>query len=236
MAQYKVTDKKVLVAACQTGNREAQGLLYNTYRQKMMKVIRQYVADHDTAQDILHDGFLIILTQIQSLRNPDSLGYWMATIMKNLAIHTLSQINFEHILEEQEDIETKIDNDLSYDELTTLIKQLPNGYQTVFRLAILEGKSHQEIADLLGISPKSSASQLARAKEKLRLLITEHRRKVGLSAMLFFIGGITYFYFIKQETNVDIQDKTAVNNNKNEQYVKEEKQEKIKEDQINKKE
>ena len=92
MLQHKVVDKKQLVAACQAGNREAQGQLYTTYRRKMMKVIRQYVADYDMAQDVLHDGFLIILSQIQSLRNPESLDYWMATIMKNLAIHTLSQI------------------------------------------------------------------------------------------------------------------------------------------------
>ncbi len=91
-------DKKRLVTACQTGNREAQALLYTTYRRKMLKIIRQYVADYDMAQDVLHDGFLIIFSQIQSLRKPESLDYWMATIMKNLAIHTLSQINFKTYL------------------------------------------------------------------------------------------------------------------------------------------
>lgn len=68
MPQNAVIDKKRLVTACQTGNREAQALLYTTYRCKMLKIIRQYVADYDMAQDVLHDGFLIILSQIQSLR------------------------------------------------------------------------------------------------------------------------------------------------------------------------
>lgn len=197
MSQSIVNDKKRLVAECQSGSKEAQGLLYTTYRRKMLKVIRQYVADYDMAQDILHDGFLIILSQIQSLQKPDSLDYWMATIMKNLAIHTLSQIEFEDILNEQEEVdEDEIINDVSYDELMALIEQLPLGYKTVFRLAVLEGKSHQEIADMLGISPKSSASQLSRAKEKLRQLITEHRKKAGLLAILLFVVSISYYYYI----------------------------------------
>lgn len=193
MSQNKVIDKKLLVTACQAGDREAQGLLYTTYRRKMMKIIRQYVADYNMAQDIMHDGFLIILSQIHSLRNPESLDYWMATIMKNLAIHTISQIEFTDILKEQEDEgDEDIDSNLSYDELMALIQQLPNGYQTVFRLAVLEGKSHKEIADMLGISAKTSASQLARAKEKLRVLIIEHRKAAGLLALLFLVIGITH--------------------------------------------
>ena len=226
MLQHKVVDKKQLVAACQAGNREAQGQLYTTYRRKMMKVIRQYVADYDMAQDVLHDGFLIILSQIQSLRNPESLDYWMATIMKNLAIHTLSQIEFEDILDEHDDeLEEETDSDLSYDELMSLVSQLPNGYQTVFRLAVLEGKSHQEIADMLGISPKSSASQLARAKEKLRQLITEHRKKAGLLAMLLFVVSISYRYFMNKEINKDVPTTGIVKTVKNQQHVKEDKQE-----------
>jgi hypothetical protein len=62
-------DKNQLVMLCKAGDQEAQGQLYTTYRRKMMKVIRQYVADYDMAQDVLHDGFIIILSQIQNLRN-----------------------------------------------------------------------------------------------------------------------------------------------------------------------
>ncbi len=225
MSQSIVNDKKRLVAECQSGSKEAQGLLYTTYRRKMLKVIRQYVADYDMAQDILHDGFLIILSQIQSLQKPDSLDYWMATIMKNLAIHTLSQIEFEDILNEQEEVdEDEIINDVSYDELMALIEQLPLGYKTVFRLAVLEGKSHQEIADMLGISPKSSASQLSRAKEKLRQLITEHRKKAGLLAILLFVVSISYYYCINIYIYGDVTTTEIVRNEKNQQHVKDDKQ------------
>jgi RNA polymerase sigma factor (sigma-70 family) len=171
----------------------------------MMKVVRQYVADYDMAQDVLHDGFLIIISQIQNLRNPETLEYWMATIMKNLSIHSLSQIRFDDILQEPEGdgANEEIEEGLSYDELMTLVNQLPNGYRTVFRLAVLEGKSHQEIAEMLGITPHSSASQLARAKEKLRHLIIEHKRKAGLLTVLALLTGSTYLYYRNESRNVD---------------------------------
>jgi RNA polymerase sigma factor (sigma-70 family) len=207
-------DKNQLVMLCKAGNREAQGQLYNTYRRKMMKVIRQYVADYDMAQDILHDGFIIILSQIQNLRNSETLEYWMATIMKNLSLHCLSQIQFDDILKEPE-CETDAEDEfgLSYDDLLALIEQLPNGYRTVFRLAVLEGKSHQEIAEMLGISPHSSASQLARAKEKLRQLIIEHKQKAGLLTLLLLLMCGTYLFYRNTPLDGDLHNNlTAAKN------------------------
>jgi RNA polymerase sigma factor (sigma-70 family) len=205
MSCDQAIDKNQLVMLCKAGDREAQGLLYTTYRRKMMKVIRQYVADYDMAQDVLHDGFIIILSQIQNLRNSETLEYWMATIMKNLSLHCLSQIQFDDILKGPE-CETDAEDGygLSYDDLLALIEQLPNGYRTVFRLAVLEGKSHQEIAEMLGISPHSSASQLARAKEKLRQLIIEHKQKAGLLTLLLLLMCGTYLFYRNALLNSDL--------------------------------
>jgi RNA polymerase sigma-70 factor (ECF subfamily) len=170
----------------------------------MIRIIRQYVPDCDMSQDVLHDGFLIILSQIQSLRNPEQLEYWMATIMKNLSLHSLSQIQFDDILEEPEDEADDVPTEeLSYEELMALVDKLPDGYRTVFRLAVLEGKSHQEIAEMLGISPKSSASQLARAKEKLRVLVVEYKRQAGMLAVLALFLLPLSLYFISRRQDVE---------------------------------
>jgi RNA polymerase sigma factor (sigma-70 family) len=170
----------------------------------MIRIIRQYVTDCDMSQDVLHDGFLIILSQIQSLRNPEQLEYWMATIMKNLSLHSLSQIQFDDILEEPEDEADDVPTEeLSYEELMALVDKLPDGYRTVFRLAVLEGKSHQEIAEMLGISPKSSASQLARAKEKLRVLVVEYKRQAGMLAVLALFLLPLSLYFISRRQDVE---------------------------------
>jgi RNA polymerase sigma-70 factor (ECF subfamily) len=84
-----------------------------------------------------------------------------------------------------------------------LVDKLPDGYRTVFRLAVLEGKSHQEIAEMLGISPKSSASQLARAKEKLRVLIVEYKRQAGMLAVLALFLLPLSLYFISRRQDVE---------------------------------
>jgi hypothetical protein len=125
--------------------------------------------------------------------------------MKNLSLHCLSQIQFDDILKEPE-CETDAEDEygLSYDDLLALIDQLPNGYRTVFRLAVLEGKSHQEIAEMLGISPHSSASQLARAKEKLRHLIIEHKQKAGLLTLLVLLVCGTYLFYWNTLLNGDL--------------------------------
>ncbi len=205
MLDNRAIDKTQLVARCQAGDKEAQGLLYTTYRQPMMKVIRQYVGDYCMAQDVLHDGFLIVLSQIQSLRYPERLEYWMGTIMKNLSIHSSSKIQFTDItdtpVEEEEETYTE-ENSFSYDELLGLVGQLPHGYQTVFRLSVLEGKSHNEIADMLGITPHTSASQLMRAKEKLRRLIQEYKRNVGILFLLLLLTTAVCVFYLRNHRDM----------------------------------
>ena len=63
---------------------------------------------------------------------------------------------------------------LTGDELTALIRTLPDGYRTVFNLYAIEGKRHKEIAGLLGIKENSSASQYLRAKALLAAKIKEY--------------------------------------------------------------
>lgn len=168
-------DKKTLVERCQHGDREALGLLYSKYSARMMKIIRHYIADPADAGDILHDGFIVAFTQISSLRNPDKLEYWLGTIMKNLSIQYLNQVELNTLLDEDADITDmpEIQDLISLEELEAIINLLPDGYRKVFKLAVLDNKSHREIGKLLGIAPHSSSSQLFRAKEMLRKIIRE---------------------------------------------------------------
>ncbi len=208
-------EKSQLVSLCLQGNREAQSQLYTSYHRKMLKIIKQYVADPDLAQDVLHDGFIIILSQLKSLRDPERLDYWMAAIMKNLAIHSLSQLQFDSILEEDVEDETTEEELVSFDELAQYIDLLPAGCRTVFRLAALEGKSHKEISEMLGISPKSSASQLARAKERLRQLIRENKgiTFAGLFLLALVSVGLLRFLSGNNESQIiDSDDSLALEN------------------------
>ena len=153
---------------------------YITYTPILIKFILRYVSDTSVAEDILHDGFIIIFSHLKSLKKPEKLEQWMKTIMKNLALAHTSQSDFHIALDDSiinniSDYSTQpyVEHEISYEELNKIIDSLPIGYKNVFRLAVLEHKSHIEIGKLLGISPNSSSSQLHRAKALLRRLITK---------------------------------------------------------------
>lgn len=103
-----------------------------------MKVVQRYVTDMKDAEDILHDGFIVAFTRLDSLRNLDRVDYWLATIMKNLSLQFLNSQDLEDILHEVPDIEdiSDIEDIIDLDTLESLIKQLPEGYRNVFRLAV----------------------------------------------------------------------------------------------------
>ena len=155
----------------------------------MLHVITRYVSDRDSANDILHDGFIAAFTRLDTLRDPERIEFWLATIMKNLSLKHLQEQPLTSILEEIPEIaeEEEIDDILDFATLETLIRQLPEGYQNVFRLAVLEGKSHKEISEILGIAPNSSSSQLFHAKLRLRELIRDYRLRAGLISLLILL-------------------------------------------------
>lgn len=181
-----------LLERCKKGDKEALGLLYTTYSRRMMRVICHYVPDLDTAQDILHDGFLIIFSRINQLRNAEKLEYWMGTIMKNLALRYLQEQDFVQLLTEDYDTPDipDFEESITIEELEIMINRLPVGYQKVFRLAVLENKTHKEIAKLLGISAQTSGSQLFHARVMLRKMIVKYKieRSMAVLAIIIAIG------------------------------------------------
>ena len=136
-----------------------------------------YAGEDDVAEDLLHDAFVIILTSLDKLEDPEKIESWMTAIVRNVGYHYRQHLNKEQSALQrfaQERPETAETNQApDYDELQSLVSQLPQGYQQVFRLSVFEGLSHQEISQLLGIAPHSSSSQLAHAKRMLRALIRQ---------------------------------------------------------------
>ena len=84
-------DIKELVDLCKKGNEQALSLLYKTYSKKMMGICLHYIPDKQIAQDLLHDGFIVIFTSIKTLRTPEKLESWMGIIMKNISLRYLNQ-------------------------------------------------------------------------------------------------------------------------------------------------
>lgn len=187
-------DNEQLIRRCAVGDKEAIAILYRRYGSSMLRVISRYIADMARAEDVLHDGFIVILTRIGEVRQPDRLEFWMGTVMKNLCLKYLSEVDVLEILEDENDVPDipPIDDILSYDELQIIINRLPEGYRRIFKLAVLEGKSHKEIGRMLGIAPHSASSQLHHARLMLQRMITERKRELGIITMLALVAGLWF--------------------------------------------
>jgi RNA polymerase sigma-70 factor (ECF subfamily) len=163
---------KQIVEQCQQGDREAFGQLYTLTYDRLRQMCRRYVSNESTIDDLLHDAYLLIFTKIGSLKDASKADAWMQRVVQNLALayanHTKQQtvVALDSLQEPPAISETP--PPIDYEEIMSLIGQLPESYQRVFRLSVFEGLSHQEIAELLNIEPHTSSADLFRAKEMLR--------------------------------------------------------------------
>ena len=179
--------------------------IYQTYSGKLYGVCLRYVNDRDTAEDLLHDSFIVIFSRLDTLRDPSKLEQWMSSIVRNIA--------FQHLKKTQQMPETSLESipepimeentvhftDIPLDKLLDVVDKLPEQYGNVFRLSVLEGLSHKEIGAILGIAPHSSSSNLARAKQMLRKVLY---RNWGI--LLTFCLCIAILLFMSRQESEDI--------------------------------
>ena len=165
-------NRKQIVEGCKRGDPASVEALYNAYSAKLMGICRHYVSSQDVAEDLLHDAFLVILSSIGSLRNPDKLDAWMGVIVKNIALDYLK--DSKHFTHPDTDMDMEDVPEESgypvppYEDMMAMIDRLPEQYGKVFRLSVLEGLSHKEIGELLHIGERSSSSNLFRARQFLQ--------------------------------------------------------------------
>ncbi len=193
-----------LLERCKKGDRQALDLLYSKYKPHLLQVCRQYAGDDSVAEDLLHDAFVIILTSLHSVRDADKLESWMVTIVKNTCYHYREHqktelVAMQQLADDNLHAETMLAPD--YEQLQTLVNQLPKGYQQVFRLSVFEGLSHQDISHLLGIEPHSSSSQLSHAKRRIQMLI----RQSLIFVFLLLAIPATIWWLMQKEDPTKVQ-------------------------------
>ena len=159
-----------LIEACIAQDRSAQHTLYKRYQAAMFTLAYRVTGDYETAAEALQDAFLQVFRRIEAFERRSTLGAWIKTIVTRMAINKLRQRKFLwdqiEIRLEAETVDWGTNLDAEY--LEKIIQELPDGYRTVFVLAEIEGYSHLEIAEMLGINEGTSRSQLYYAKKKLR--------------------------------------------------------------------
>ena len=163
-----------LVEGCKRGDRRSQKAVYDQLSGKMFAVCLRYMDDREAAADILQDGFVTLFTKLDSYSGEGSFEGWARKIFVNTALMSLRK---NDVLRQTEDVDaawnitadtpTEIE-DIGYKELMKMIASMPPGFRTVFNMYVLEGYSHKEIAESLGISEATSRSQLQRARTLLQ--------------------------------------------------------------------
>ena len=175
-------EEQELSVRCRQGDNRARKELYEQYAGRMLGICLRYAGDRDTAQDLMHDGFIKIYSSFDKFtwRGEGSIRAWMERVMVNTALQFLRKNDVMNQAMELDEVpETVEEPDASAVEaipqtvLMQFIRELPDGYRTVFNLYTFEDKSHREIAQELGINEKSSASQLFRAKNALAKRVKE---------------------------------------------------------------
>ena len=158
---------------------------YSLYAGYLTGVCSRYVTDADDMKDVFQESLIHIITHIAdfSYRGDGSLRAWATKIVVNESLRFLRNTKRNELMlldREVPDVPEEDDppiSDVPPDVIHSMVSQLPTGYRMVFNLYVFENKSHREIAALLGIKEKSSASQLSRAKNLLAKMIRQYNDK-----------------------------------------------------------
>ncbi|TDP59979.1 RNA polymerase sigma factor [Flavobacterium dankookense] len=167
-----------LIDDCKKNNIKAQEQLYRQYAPKLFSVCLKYSRNYTEAQDNLQEGFLLIFEKIHLYSFKGSFDGWIRRVMVNYILQQYRKETFLSLVKDDvpEDIDVEVENEdeISVEYLTKIIQELPDRYRLVFNLYVVDGYSHQEIADMLSINIGTSKSNLSRAKMILKEKIEQN--------------------------------------------------------------
>ncbi|MBL7840441.1 MAG: sigma-70 family RNA polymerase sigma factor [Cyclobacteriaceae bacterium] len=180
---YRANEQE-LIQGCRRGDRAAQKRLYDTFSPKMYALCCRYVKDSMEAEDVLVTAFTKILDKIDQYKSEGSFEGWIRRVVVNEALTWLRRnrnmyLELELEAADYEPDYKSLSDHLEAEDLMTMINELPSGYRIVFNLYAIDGYSHKEIADQLGISENTSKSQLSRARACLQKLLTDNDWKTN---------------------------------------------------------
>jgi RNA polymerase sigma factor (sigma-70 family) len=172
-----------LVARCKGGQRKAHEALYKLLASKMMGVCLRYATDRMEAEDMLQNGFIRVFQKIQDYRGDGSFEGWVRRIMVHTSIehyrknHRMIQVVDIDETGNEPSVNAAAAANLEARDLLLLVKGLAPGYRMVFNLYAIDGYSHKEIAEIIGITEGASKSQLSRARAILKEQVLQMDKK-----------------------------------------------------------
>ena len=168
--------EKHIVKLCLKGNRKAQKLLYDSYAEKMFVHCYRYTKQKEDAEEIVSEGFVKVFLNLSNVEYRDAPSFegWIKRIMINECLMFLrkkERLGFDEMEMTTAEAPFNVEGILEAEDIYSLIVALPIGYRTVFNLYAIEGFSHKEIAQQLGIKESTSRSQLAKGRRMLKILM-----------------------------------------------------------------
>ncbi len=161
-----------LIAGCVKGDRNSERLLVDQYSSLLYATCLRYMGNAADAKDVLQDSFILIFRYAKSFdAEKGALKSWMQKICINVALKQLKKRIASKSLDEmlwEPKIPASAMENLKMDDIFSVIQKLPEKYRTVFNLSVVEGYSHKEIADTLGLKDSTSRAILSRAKTAIR--------------------------------------------------------------------
>lgn len=169
-----ILNEEELVNKCLKGDRHAQEFLFNSHYKDLYLISMRYLSDHHDAEDAIILSFTRVFKSLKKFtyQGQGSLGKWIRTILINESIRILKKRNLIQFNDASKmlDIQypdTNVLQKMQASDIIRMIEKLPTGYRTVFNLYVIEGYSHKEIGEVLGISENTSKTQLKKARHQL---------------------------------------------------------------------
>jgi RNA polymerase sigma factor (sigma-70 family) len=171
---------EAIIQGCKEGNRKSQDALVHSFAPVLMAICIRYVGDREVAQDALQETFISAFKYIHTYKGSGSFEGWLRRIAVTSSLlvkKKYTSFNFESMDEVTPLSQNTIPDayaQMSFDELLLLIEKLPPSLLAVFNLNVIDGFTHGEIADILGITESTSRAALTKARVRLIELIKKN--------------------------------------------------------------
>jgi len=181
-----------LLDRCLQGDQSAQFEIYRLYYKSMYNSSLRIVGIPEEAEDIMQESFLAAFRKLKYYSGEVSFGAWLKKIVIN---RSLDELRKRKVLFEELHAELPVEDELYSDadavtveEIKSAINLLSDGYRTILSLILLEGYDHEEVSEILGIKNVTSRTQYSRARQKLREILEENRKKQMRGGIYGYIG------------------------------------------------
>ena len=165
---------------------KSQSEIYHLFAGKLFALCLKYSKTHQEAEDNLQEAFITIFNKMDQYKFKGSFEGWMKRIVINTALQSYRKKNVLNLVEENfpEEVDVEINDDkISLDFLLKIIQELPERYRMVFNLYVLDGYSHNDISNMLGIAVGTSKSNLSRARLILKDKVESSQQNQSLKLL-----------------------------------------------------